>query len=151
MITKVLFAVLKHSSFWPSADVITTLIESTGRACLLCQSFLCHLQIAGATERCSTLVTNIGLPKSFWNILYKINKTPGACSIKHERFVIYGFRSKLMCLSKLVFLFKLVYLSKLVCLSSQWKCLTIEKTLAYYKICKISLNYESVMFYSTRP
>ncbi len=60
-----------------------------------------------------------------------------ACAIKT---LIYGFRSKLMCLSKLV------CLSKFVCL---W--FTIEKTLAYYKVWQHVVNYEPVMFYSTGP
>jgi hypothetical protein len=34
---------------------------------------------------------------------------------------------------------------------SHLKRLTIEKTLAYYKICTLSVNYESVTFYGTGP
>jgi len=60
--------------------------------------------------------------------------------------IMYGFRSKLVCLSKLWYLPKLVCLSKLVCL-----LLTIEKKLAYYKIYPFPVNYESVMFYITGP
>jgi hypothetical protein len=56
------------------------------------------------------------------------------CSIKHFRCVKYRLSSKLVCLSKVV------------CL---W--LTIEKTLAYYKICKFPVNYESLLFYSIGP
>ncbi len=62
------------------------------------------------------------------------NIRPGASSTKRYRFVMYGFCSKLMCLYKLV------------CLS-----LTIEKTLAFYKIYPFFENYESRMFYSTGP
>jgi hypothetical protein len=31
------------------------------------------------------------------------------------------------------------------------KLVSIEKTLAYYKICPFAVNYEFVMFYSTGP
>ncbi len=47
---------------------------------------------------------------------------------------MYRLRIKLVCLSQLVSL-----------------QLTIEKTLAYYEICKCSVNYESLMFDSTGP
>ncbi len=53
---------------------------------------------------------------------------------KRYRLVIYGFCSKLMCLYKLV------------CLS-----LTIEKTLAFYKIYPFFENYESRIFYTSGP
>ncbi len=41
-------------------------------------------------------------------------------------------------------------LSQCFCPNKQ-KCLTIENALAYYKICPISVNYESVIFYSEEP
>ncbi len=58
----------------------------------------------------------------------------GACTLKHYRFVIYRFCSKLVHLSKLVYL---------------W--LTLEKTLACYEIYPFFVNYESVKVYSTGP
>ncbi len=41
-----------------------------------------------------------------------------------------------------------IFCCKLVCLSRPVK-VTVEKTLTYHEICPFSINYESVMFYST--
>ncbi len=40
--------------------------------------------------------------------------------------------------------------SKLVCLSKKSKVPENRKTLAYYKICQFSVDYESVGFYSKK-
>ncbi len=92
------------------------------------------------------------------------------CAIKHYGFVMYRFHGKLMCLSKPrdvydnsrntclpqnMFIFCALtsvtykFLSKLLCLSNKGKRLTIEKTLAYYKICPFSEQQKSIMFYGT--
>ncbi len=58
----------------------------------------------------------------------------GACTIKNYGSVIYGLRSKLVCL----FVQAREYLSE-------------PKSLAYFEIWHFPVNYESVMFYSTGP
>ncbi len=57
-----------------------------------------------------------------------------ACIIKHYRFVMIWFRSKLVCLSKPG---KVIHNN--------------EKSLAYYVSCPFSVNYQSTMFYDIGP
>ncbi len=63
-------------------------------------------------------------------ILYVCLKQ-GPVLLKHYRFVMYIIRSKVVCLPKPV------------------KVTDQKKTLAYFKICSSSVNYESAIFYST--
>ncbi len=93
----------------------------------------------------------IWTPKKFWNFLYKSNKTPGACTIKHKIFVIYGFRSKLVCLSRLVFLSKASVFVQTSVFVKPVKVPNNRRDTSLLQKCKISLNYESVMLYSTSP
>ncbi len=57
-------------------------------------------------------------------------KTPVACTLKHYGFVMYEFRSKLMCLSKPV-----------------EKTYNSNKTPAYSEVCLFTVHYDSVMLY----
>jgi len=57
----------------------------------------------------------------------------GFTVVKSYRFVMYGFRSKLVRLSK------------------QMKMPSLKEALASYKICPFAVNYRSVKFYNTDP
>jgi len=56
------------------------------------------------------------------------SSTVQACTIKHNGLVMYGFLSKLVCLSKRVF------------------CDEKYTRLAYNKICPFAIHYESISF-----
>ncbi len=62
------------------------------------------------------------------------NVIPVAFTIEHYGYLMYVFRSKLMCLSELV-----------------EAIVDSNKTLAYDEIYPFTVHYESVMFYSTGP
>jgi len=68
------------------------------------------------------------MPNLVYIICQMTEFSPGACTAKHYGFVIYGYRSKGVCL---------------------W--LTIEKHLANYEMWPFAVNYEYVIFYSTSP
>ncbi len=70
-----------------------------------------------------------------------IAQAPGVCTIKHYGFVIYGRRSKLLCL----FVQANVFVQTCVLVQAK------RHSLTYYEIFQLSINYEFVMFRSTGP